>query len=111
MVEGRISDKGVTVLPDETISESLPSSCSSSFADSCGETNRAVGRGPEDDGPLDFFKMGWAGGGLEALEDMLFSPLLSFAEDEALGTGIGEGSSSLPGSSWGMKDFSSEGGI
>lgn len=30
-----------------------------------GDTKRAVGRGPDAEGPLDFFKMGWGGGGLE----------------------------------------------
>lgn len=31
--------------------------------------NRAVGRGPEEEGPLAFFKIGCGGGGLDALED------------------------------------------
>lgn len=30
-----------------------------------GDANRAVGRGPDEEGPLDFFKIGWAGGGRE----------------------------------------------
>lgn len=36
----------------------------SSSSDSGGETNRAVGRGPDVEGPLGFFKMGCEGGGL-----------------------------------------------
>lgn len=44
------------VLPDEASSLSLPSLPSAS--DPGGETNRAVGRGPELEGPLGFFKMG-----------------------------------------------------
>ena len=30
-----------------------------------GDANRAVGRGPDAEGPLDFFRMGCDGGGLE----------------------------------------------
>lgn len=41
------------MLPDEARSPSLLSS-----SDPGGETNRAVGRGPEFEGPLGFFKMG-----------------------------------------------------
>lgn len=55
------SDTVAAVLPEEGIS--------SSPADSWGDTKRAVGRGPDDDGPRAFFKIGWAGGGFEALED------------------------------------------
>lgn len=43
----------------------LPLSPSSSNSDpageACGETNRAVGRGPEAEGPLGFFRMGCKG--------------------------------------------------
>jgi hypothetical protein len=50
----RISNPGVTVLPEDGMSPSIY--CSSS--DSWGEIKRAVGRGPVVDGPLGFFKMG-----------------------------------------------------
>lgn len=38
-----------------------------------GDAKRAVGRGPDEEGPLDFFKIGWGGGGLE---DEGVNPLL-----------------------------------
>lgn len=49
------------VLPDDTAPSSLPLSS----PESGGDTNRAVGRGPEEDGPLVFFRIGWSGGGLD----------------------------------------------
>lgn len=69
-----ISSPVVAVLPEDGNSLSL----SSSLADSCGETKRAVGRGPDEDGPLDFFNMGCGGGGLEALDEKLLAEM-SFA--------------------------------
>lgn len=39
---------------------SLPSSLETG-----GDTNPTVGRDPEADGPLDFFRIGWGGGGRE----------------------------------------------
>lgn len=59
------------VLPDEAASLSRESS---SASDSFGDTNRVLGRGPDAEGPLAFFRIGCGGGGLE---------------DEA-GTGFGE---------------------
>jgi hypothetical protein len=59
------------VLPDDTIWLSG----SSSSADSGGDTNRAVGLGPDDEGPLAFFRMGCEGRGFEAEETWLFKPL------------------------------------
>jgi hypothetical protein len=59
------SDAVAAVLPEEGIS--------SSSADSWGDTKRAVGRGPDDDGPRAFFKIGWVGGGFEALEDSVLN--------------------------------------
>lgn len=38
--------------------EDVSASLAASSSDSCGEMNRAVGRGPDADGPLDFFKIG-----------------------------------------------------
>lgn len=64
-VGSRISSAGVTVLPDEAVSLSL----SSSSSDGWGETKRAVGRGPDDEGPLGFFRIGCGGGGFAALEE------------------------------------------
>lgn len=46
---------------------SLPSS-----ADSWGDINLAVGFGPEADGPLDFFSIGCAGGGLDEEDERGF---------------------------------------
>lgn len=57
---GGISDAVIAVLPEDT-SPSLISSSS----EPGGETNRAVGRGPDAEGPRDFFSIGWGGGGLE----------------------------------------------
>jgi len=51
---GCLSD--TAVLPDEA----APSS-----PESGGDTNRAVGRGPDDEGPLVFFRIGCKGGGLD----------------------------------------------
>ena len=45
-----------------------------------GDAKRAVGRGPDEEGPLDFFKMGWAGGGLE---DEGVNPLLPLEREDA----------------------------
>jgi hypothetical protein len=59
------SDAVAAVLPEEGIS--------SSSADSWGDTKRAVGRGPDDDGPRAFFRIGWVGGGFEALEDSVLN--------------------------------------
>jgi len=56
---GGMSDE-TAVLPEDT-SPSLTSSSS----DPAGDTKRAVGRGPEVEGPLDFLSIGWVGGGLE----------------------------------------------
>ena len=49
-------------------------SSSSSTADSCGDRNLAVGRGPDAEGPLAFFRIGWEGGGFDALDERLRSP-------------------------------------
>lgn len=68
LIAARISRPGVIVLPDEGISSSF----SASSSDACGDTNRAVGRGPVVEGPLGFFKIGWGGGGLNALVTMSF---------------------------------------
>jgi hypothetical protein len=65
VVGSRISNAGVTVLPEDAVSLSL----SSSSPDGWGETKRAVGRGPDDEGPLGFFKIGCGGGGFAALEE------------------------------------------
>lgn len=56
------------------------SSLSASSPEPLGEMNLAVWRGPDEDVPLDFFKMGVGGGGCEALDDVLFC-------DEALALG------------------------
>jgi hypothetical protein len=56
---GGISEE-TAVLPEDT-SPSLISSSS----EPAGDTKRAVGRGPEAEGPLDFFRIGCRGGGLE----------------------------------------------
>lgn len=45
-----------------------------------GDAKRAVGRGPDEEGPLDFFKIGWGGGGLE---DEGVSPLLPLEREDA----------------------------
>lgn len=66
-VDIAISKPVIAVLPDEGMSLSLPPSSS----DSGGDANRAVGFGPEDNGFLDFFKIGCDGGGFEALDDRL----------------------------------------
>jgi hypothetical protein len=58
------------VLPEEGISASLASSSGESW----GERNRAVGRGPFVEGPLDFFKIGCVGGGFDALDERLRNP-------------------------------------
>lgn len=42
-----------------------PLCCDVSSSESGTSTNRAVGLGPEFEGPLGFFKMVWAGGGLD----------------------------------------------
>jgi hypothetical protein len=73
-VECFISSPLTVVLSDEVISGSF----SSSSGESWGDRNRAVGRGPVADGPRDFFKIGCAGGGFEALDERLRRPL-SFA--------------------------------
>lgn len=39
--------------------------CWVSSSESGTSTNRAVGLGPEFEGPLGFFRIGWAGGGLD----------------------------------------------
>lgn len=57
----RISAPPVAVLPDDT---SWPSLLASS-SDPRGEMNRAVGRGPDAEGPLGFFNIEAGGGGLE----------------------------------------------
>ena len=48
------------VLVEEVASLSLLPTSSASVPG--GDTKRAVGRGPEDDGPLGFFSIGFAGG-------------------------------------------------
>lgn len=60
----RISNPGVTVLADEGALSFSPSS-----SDGCGDTKRAVGRAPDVEGPLGFFKIGCDGGGLAALDE------------------------------------------
>lgn len=50
----------VVVLVDDATSLSLLPT--SSASDPRGDTNRAVGRGPEAEGPLGFFRMGFPGG-------------------------------------------------
>ena len=56
-----ISNAGTIVLPDEGMSPL-------SSGEPAGDMKRAVGRGPVDDDPLGFFKIGCDGGGLEALD-------------------------------------------
>lgn len=68
MLGTRISRPGVTVLPEDGISFWSFSSCSS--PDTWGETNRAVGRVPDVEDTLGFFRMGCGGGGLRALDGM-----------------------------------------
>lgn len=60
----RISNAGVMVLVEEGALLLSPSS-----SDGCGDTKRAVGRGPDVEGPLGFFKIGCDAGGLAALEE------------------------------------------
>ncbi|KAI6753165.1 hypothetical protein HG531_005334 [Fusarium graminearum] len=76
------SEAVAAVLPDEGIS--------SSSADSWGDTKRAVGRGPDADGPRTFFKIGWVGGGFEALEDRVLNAE-SVGLDERDPCGCGRG--------------------
>lgn len=61
-VEDRTSGFFIVKPPDGTSSSAFPSP---SPSDPWGDTNRAVGRGPEFDGPLGFFKIGCDGGGLD----------------------------------------------
>ena len=60
-----------------------------SSPESGGETKRAVGRGPVDDGPLDFFKIGWGGGGLD--EDGVGDLTLVFAGSDSCCWGESDG--------------------
>lgn len=59
MAGGRVEE--TAILPEERPSSSLPSSST----ESSGTAKRAVGRGLEDEGPLEFFRIGCAGGGRE----------------------------------------------
>ena len=72
-----ISSPVVAVLPDDPSSLSLVASSTAcsifSSSESWGDTNRAVGRGPDAVGPLDFFKMGCRGGGLDADDEKFFA--------------------------------------
>jgi hypothetical protein len=78
------SEAVAAVLPEEGIS--------SSSADSWGDTKRAVGRGPDDDGPRAFFRIGWAGGGFDALEDsVLNAESVDFEWRDPWGCGSGSG--------------------
>lgn len=75
-VEEEISESLEAALRINVLLEATPGSFSSSSADWCGERNRAVGRGPDDEaGPRLFLRIGCAGGGLEALDDRLRSSL------------------------------------
>ena len=49
-----------------------------SASDSCGEMKRAVGRGPVEDGPLVFLRIGWGitAGALDAVEEDVVLGLL-----------------------------------
>ena len=76
---GRISWPATAVLPDEPSSSFLASS-----SDAWGDMKRAVGRGPEADGPLGFFRMECVGGG--------------FADDEVLSFFGGGDASASPSS-------------
>jgi hypothetical protein len=58
-IDGGKMSEDTAVLPEDT-SSSLTSS-----SEPAGDTKRAVGRGPEAEGPLDFFRIGCRGGGLE----------------------------------------------
>lgn len=58
---GGISELSTEVVLDDAASPSFPVSS----PEAGGEANRAVGRGPDEDGPLDFFRIGCGGGGLE----------------------------------------------
>jgi hypothetical protein len=57
---GGISDAVATVLAGTSSSAETASSYEAG-----GDANRAVGRGPEAEGPLDFFRMECGGGGLD----------------------------------------------
>lgn len=92
MMGARFSYEGVTVLPDETMLAS-----SSSISESGGDTNRAVGRGPEVDGPRGFLRIGWEGGGLAALDEELLDALS--ASIALSGSGL-SGPESVDGVGW-----------
>lgn len=79
----RICSPFAAVLPDE-----VSSSFGVSSSESWGETNLAVGRGPDVEGPLDFFSMGCGGGGLEEDDDIV-SLLVCFSTAGLLGTSTG----------------------
>lgn len=70
----RISKPGVIVLAEEGAL-----SLSASSSDGCGDTKRAVGRVPDVEGPLGFFKIGCDGGGLAALDDKSLRWRFSFS--------------------------------
>lgn len=79
----RICMPVAAVLPED-VSLSLDASSS----ESCGETNLAVGRGPDVEGPRDFFRIGCGGGGLED-DDAIVSFVVCFSAAGLLGTSTG----------------------
>jgi hypothetical protein len=58
---GGIAETVAAAVPVDMVSPSWMASS----PEAGGDANRAVGRGPDEDGPLDFFKIGCGGGGLE----------------------------------------------
>lgn len=50
---------------DAVLVDTASPSWMASSPEAGGEANRAVGRGPDEDGPLDFLRIGCGGGGLE----------------------------------------------
>lgn len=81
-VARRISRPFVAMLPDD-----VSSSFTSSSSDTWGDMNRAVGRGPEVEGPLDFLRIGCGGGGLKE-EDNMGSFAVDLSAAGFLGTSI-----------------------
>ena len=79
----RICMPVAAVLPED-VSLSLAASSS----ESCGETNLAVGRGPDVEGPRDFFRIGCGGGGRED-DDAMVSLFVCFSAAGLLGTSTG----------------------
>lgn len=71
-----------------TLPDDESSSLETSSSESCGETNLAVGRGPDVEGPLDFFRIGCGGGGLDDDDDRV-SFVACFSAVVLLGTCTG----------------------